>query len=65
MFVVLIDGLLTNFPTKLQVLKDSPINKCPKLKPHPKPKTIKELYPDNVDVVLALGDSITAAFGIF
>jgi len=50
--------------TKISALKENPINHCPKLQPHPTPNSIKQLYPDNVDVVLALGDSITAAFGL-
>jgi phospholipase B1 len=48
----------------LNPLRDNPIINCPKLAPHPKPKKISELYPDNVDAILAMGDSITAAFGL-
>jgi len=46
------------------ILADNPINKCPKLAPRPPPTSIKNLRPDDVNVVMALGDSITAAFGL-
>jgi hypothetical protein len=42
----------------------SPIDSCPKLAPHPPAKTIDELRPDDIKVVLAMGDSITAAFAL-
>jgi len=42
----------------------SPINSCPKLAPRPRPNSIKNLRPDDISVVMALGDSITAAFGL-
>jgi hypothetical protein len=35
---------------------------CPKLSPVPPPKDITELHPSHVSLVLAVGDSITAAF---
>jgi len=36
---------------------------CPPLPPHV-PKDINDLHPNNIKVVMALGDSITAAFGV-
>jgi len=36
---------------------------CPVLPPHT-PKDVNDLHPNNIKVVMALGDSITAAFGV-
>jgi len=36
---------------------------CPKLAPH-QPKDISDLHPNDIKVVMAIGDSITAAFGL-
>jgi phospholipase B1 len=44
-------------------LFSSPISNCTKLKPH-LPKDINDLAPTSINVIMALGDSITAAFGV-
>jgi len=41
----------------------NPISKCPQLPPH-KPKDVRDLHPNDIKVVMALGDSITAGFGL-
>jgi len=41
----------------------NPIDNCTKL-PNHIPKDINDLAPQNVDVIMTLGDSITAAFGV-
>ncbi|CAG8550561.1 11468_t:CDS:2, partial [Ambispora gerdemannii] len=38
------------------------ITQCPPLSPRPTPKSVHDLRPDDIKYVMALGDSITAAF---
>eukprot|EP01135_Chromosphaera_perkinsii_P012083 Nk52_evm21s2579 gene=Nk52_evmTU21s2579 len=53
-------------PTAVRTVKspNPPKFRCPKLPTPPKAKHVRELRPGNVKVVMALGDSITAGFGI-
>ena len=37
---------------------------CPSYEAPPRPTNIKDLNPANVDIVMAMGDSITAGFSI-
>jgi phospholipase B1 len=46
-----------------QAFGASPIDACPQLPPHT-PTSIHDLHPNNINVVMALGDSITAGFGL-
>lgn len=41
------------------IIETSPIENCTKLPPH-KPTSIHDLHPNDVNVIMALGDSITA-----
>jgi len=41
----------------------NPISKCPQLPPHT-PANVRDLHPNNIKVVMALGDSVTAGFGL-
>jgi len=46
----------------LLCLADAGLFNCPKLAAIPAPKDITELHPSHVSIVMAVGDSITAAF---
>jgi len=45
------------------IYSQNPIDNCPQLPPHT-PANVNDLSPQNIDVVMSLGDSITAGFGI-
>jgi phospholipase B1 len=51
------------YPPSLPRLKENPIKQCSPLPPHT-PKDIHDLQPNDINVVMAIGDSITAAFGV-
>jgi len=58
MFYLLVVILMFND----NIWAQNPIDPCPQLPPHV-PNDINDLSPSNIKVVMALGDSITAAFG--